>query len=100
MMSQHLLICFSANRRYNILRHILAVKSHNCVFRHNFAFYFEYIKRNFSNSNTLGNRNRLVLGIETSCDDTGVAVVDERGNVLGDAINSQTKTHVEYVNFK
>ena len=40
-------------------------------------------------------RKRLVLGIETSCDDTGAAVVDEDGRVLGEALNSQTQFHVE-----
>ncbi|XP_038645094.1 probable tRNA N6-adenosine threonylcarbamoyltransferase, mitochondrial isoform X2 [Scyliorhinus canicula] len=32
---------------------------------------------------------RLVLGIETSCDDTGAAVVDETGKILGEALHSQ-----------
>ncbi|KAK7484909.1 hypothetical protein BaRGS_00023829 [Batillaria attramentaria] len=41
-------------------------------------------------------RRRLVLGIETSCDDTGAAVVDEHGTIVGDALNSQTKTHIEF----
>ncbi|XP_025094854.1 probable tRNA N6-adenosine threonylcarbamoyltransferase, mitochondrial isoform X2 [Pomacea canaliculata] len=46
-------------------------------------------------TNTNGSsKRRLVLGIETSCDDTGAAVVDDRGIVVGDALNSQTKTHV------
>lgn len=40
-------------------------------------------------------RQRLVLGIETSCDDTGAAVVDNKGNVLGDSLNSQLRIHVE-----
>ena len=40
---------------------------------------------------------RKVLGIETSCDDTGSAVIDEHGNILGEALNSQTQFHVEYV---
>lgn len=31
-----------------------------------------------------------ILGIETSCDDTGAAVVDEEGNILGNALHSQT----------
>lgn len=39
-------------------------------------------------------RRRLVLGIETSCDDTGAAVVDDGGNILGDALDSQTKIHI------
>lgn len=38
---------------------------------------------------------RIVLGIETSCDDTGAAVVDEDGNILGEALNSQGALHVE-----
>lgn len=41
-------------------------------------------------------QRQLVLGIETSCDDTGAAVVDEQGNVIGEALNSQTRIHVEY----
>lgn len=32
-----------------------------------------------------------VLGIETSCDDTGVAVVRSDGQLLGEALHSQTK---------
>lgn len=38
---------------------------------------------------------RRVLGIETSCDDTGAAVVDSDGAVLGDALASQTAISVE-----
>lgn len=38
---------------------------------------------------------RLVLGIETSCDDTGAAIVDEEGNVLAEALHSQTAAHNE-----
>ena len=38
-----------------------------------------------------------VLGIESSCDDTGAAVVDDCGNTLGDAIFSQGHIHREYV---
>ncbi|XP_074220126.1 tRNA N6-adenosine threonylcarbamoyltransferase, mitochondrial isoform X3 [Camelus bactrianus] len=39
--------------------------------------------------------HKLVLGIETSCDDTAAAVVDETGNVLGEAIHSQTEVHLK-----
>ncbi|KAL3832080.1 hypothetical protein ACJMK2_023758 [Sinanodonta woodiana] len=38
---------------------------------------------------------KLVLGIETSCDDTGAAVVNSERNVLSDVIHSQTRTHIE-----
>ncbi len=34
-----------------------------------------------------------VLGIETSCDDTAVGVVDVTGRVLGQAKTSQLKEH-------
>lgn len=37
----------------------------------------------------------FVLGIETSCDETGAAVVDANGVVLGEAINSQLQTHID-----
>ncbi|XP_008559994.1 tRNA N6-adenosine threonylcarbamoyltransferase, mitochondrial [Microplitis demolitor] len=46
----------------------------------------------------LSNNNRVIkiLGIETSCDDTGVAIVDSNGNILGDALHSQLDVHLKY----
>ncbi|GAB1284956.1 Probable tRNA N6-adenosine threonylcarbamoyltransferase, mitochondrial [Apodemus speciosus] len=41
--------------------------------------------------------HKLVLGIETSCDDTAAAVVDETGSVLGEAMHSQTEVHLNTV---
>ncbi|KAM5152466.1 tRNA N6-adenosine threonylcarbamoyltransferase, mitochondrial isoform 1-T2 [Mantella aurantiaca] len=38
---------------------------------------------------------RVVLGIETSCDDTGAAIVDENGRILGEAILSQQDVHLK-----
>lgn len=38
--------------------------------------------------------SRLVLGIETSCDDTGAAVVDETGEILGESLHSQKDIHL------
>ncbi len=38
----------------------------------------------------------LVLGIETSCDDTGVALVDVDGNVIASSVASQAAMHSEY----
>ncbi|CAH2230519.1 probable tRNA N6-adenosine threonylcarbamoyltransferase, mitochondrial [Pararge aegeria] len=35
-----------------------------------------------------------VLGIETSCDDTGCAVLDEKGNILGESLYSQNLFHL------
>jgi len=37
-----------------------------------------------------------VLGIETSCDDTGVAIYDNEQGLLGHALYSQIETHQEY----
>ncbi|KAK5861491.1 hypothetical protein PBY51_022884 [Eleginops maclovinus] len=38
--------------------------------------------------------SRLVLGIETSCDDTGAAVMDETGKILGESLHSQKEVHL------
>ena len=37
-----------------------------------------------------------VLGIETSCDETGVAVVDDRAGLLAHALYSQVRLHAEF----
>jgi N6-L-threonylcarbamoyladenine synthase len=37
-----------------------------------------------------------VLGIETSCDETGVAVYDSERGLLADALYSQVAVHAEY----
>ena len=37
-----------------------------------------------------------VLGIESSCDETGAAVVDEHGRVLSDIVQSQVSLHAPY----
>ena len=38
----------------------------------------------------------LILGIETSCDETGVALYDTRDGLLSDALHSQVALHAEY----
>jgi N6-L-threonylcarbamoyladenine synthase len=38
----------------------------------------------------------LTLGIETSCDETAAAIVDEHGRVLSDVVHSQVDTHAAY----
>jgi N6-L-threonylcarbamoyladenine synthase len=38
----------------------------------------------------------LTLGIETSCDETGVALYDSVRGVLGDALHSQVELHAQY----
>lgn len=39
-------------------------------------------------------RPAIILGIETSCDDTGFAIVDSTGKILGEALNSQLIHHL------
>jgi len=38
----------------------------------------------------------LVLGLESSCDETAAAVVDEAGRVLSDVVHSQVSVHAPY----
>ncbi len=38
----------------------------------------------------------LILGIETSCDETGVALYDTVAGLLGDALHSQVELHAAY----
>lgn len=40
-------------------------------------------------------RPAIILGIETSCDDTGCGIVDTTGKLLGEALNSQHLTHLK-----
>ncbi|MDR2836212.1 MAG: tRNA (adenosine(37)-N6)-threonylcarbamoyltransferase complex transferase subunit TsaD [Bacteroidales bacterium] len=39
---------------------------------------------------------KIILGIETSCDDTAVALVDSEGNILSSVIASQLDIHNEF----
>ncbi|XP_046389695.1 probable tRNA N6-adenosine threonylcarbamoyltransferase, mitochondrial [Ischnura elegans] len=41
-------------------------------------------------------RSIAVLGIETSCDDTGCAIVDSKGTILGECLNSQQQVHINH----
>ncbi|KAG5891069.1 hypothetical protein JTB14_005706 [Gonioctena quinquepunctata] len=43
---------------------------------------------------TYSTKRAIILGIETSCDDTGCAVIDTEGNILGEALNSQHLVHL------
>ncbi|XP_015258301.1 PREDICTED: probable tRNA N6-adenosine threonylcarbamoyltransferase, mitochondrial [Cyprinodon variegatus] len=44
--------------------------------------------------------SRLVLGIETSCDDTGAAVMDGTGTILGESLHSQKEVHLRWVSHR
>ncbi|KYN10595.1 PREDICTED: probable tRNA N6-adenosine threonylcarbamoyltransferase, mitochondrial [Trachymyrmex cornetzi] len=45
---------------------------------------------------TFVDRPAIILGIETSCDDTGCGIVDTTGKILSEAINSQHLTHLKH----
>ena len=48
-------------------------------------------------SNKVANQSsQLTLGIETSCDETGIALYDERKGLLADALYSQIELHADY----
>ena len=51
--------------------------------------------RRYCTGGSRDSRYLRVLGIESSCDDTGAAVVDSNGVILGEALNSQTALHVD-----
>ncbi|MBU3645026.1 MAG: tRNA (adenosine(37)-N6)-threonylcarbamoyltransferase complex transferase subunit TsaD, partial [Candidatus Methylopumilus sp.] len=38
----------------------------------------------------------LILGIESSCDETGVALYDTQHGLLAHALHSQVEMHAEY----
>ncbi|KAJ6644846.1 tRNA N6-adenosine threonylcarbamoyltransferase [Pseudolycoriella hygida] len=48
----------------------------------------------FQNTNSLNHKN--ILGIESSCDDTGVAIVNSDREILANIVISQTKEHALY----
>lgn len=41
-------------------------------------------------------RNFKILGIESSCDDTGVGIVDSNGNILANKVYSQHQMHEKF----
>lgn len=66
------------------------------IYNNNSRIVVSYLQktRHFSKNYTLLNREHLILGIETSCDDTGCAIMDTQGNILGESLNSQVLTHL------
>ena len=38
----------------------------------------------------------MILGIETSCDETAAAVIDDGGNTLSNVVASQADLHAQY----
>lgn len=41
-------------------------------------------------------KERVILGIESSCDDTGVAIVSSSGRILGESLRSQADIHASW----
>ena len=40
--------------------------------------------------------SKYVLGIESSCDDTGVAIIRDDGTIMANLISSQFEEHLEF----
>ena len=60
------------------------------------AGFMRFFRRKHSNVNRNFETCRI-LGIETSCDETGAAVVNGNGQILGEDLFSQLKTHLTYL---
>ena len=50
-------------------------------------------RRSSASSSELLAEKMVVVGVETSCDDTGVAVMTGAGQLLGNCLLSQTQVH-------
>lgn len=55
-----------------------------------------YLRKLHTNDAAESAESSVILGIETSCDDTAVGVVDGRCRVLAESAHSQLATHIEY----
>lgn len=83
---------------YSLLRHCKSRSTilKNC--RSNKRFHDNQLSESMSAAtqcqSLIQRRYAHVLGIETSCDDTGAAIVDSDGNIIGNALHSQTSVSV------
>ncbi|KAJ8732834.1 hypothetical protein PYW07_015433 [Mythimna separata] len=55
-----------------------------------------YVVQAYSCKTITYSQSTVILGIETSCDDTGCAVIDGTGRLLGESLYSQTALHTRY----
>lgn len=53
-------------------------------------------RRVLCTASNISGRDFLVLGIESSCDDTGVAIVSSSGTILGEALATQAHIHAAW----
>jgi hypothetical protein len=89
MIQTQTLVCYRICRQF--LHHVIDHRTqHKRIGRSlRIVMNFRYIRR--YSSQVTG----MVLGIETSCDDTGCAIVDNNGNLLGEALHSQQQIHLK-----
>ncbi|XP_047020010.1 probable tRNA N6-adenosine threonylcarbamoyltransferase, mitochondrial [Helicoverpa zea] len=55
-----------------------------------------YVSKAISCRTITFTKKSVILGIETSCDDTGCAIIDGSGRLLSDSLYSQTAVHTRY----
>ncbi|CAD1468515.1 unnamed protein product, partial [Heterotrigona itama] len=76
------------------------------------SLYHKYLYKHSINNNILSDLHKhniklvqkiflhskpaIILGIESSCDDTACGIVDSNGTILGEAISSQYLTHLNF----
>lgn len=60
------------------------------------VFLFTPINNVLNQRIDLAYRRPLILGIESSCDDTGSALMDATGRIYGDTLHSQQTVHLRY----
>lgn len=60
----------------------------------NYIKYFNNIYSTCSSKSFASSNNLIVLGIETSCDDTGCAAISNAGYLLGESLYSQNLIHL------
>jgi len=65
--------------------------------RHHFRSHYTPLLKNSSHRLSIhrSHSHARILGIETSCDDTGVAIIDTDGVVLAEALYSQSEFHTQ-----
>ena len=60
--------------------------------------YYQIRKSNFQEDSKLPSKPYVVLGIETSCDDTGIGIVRSDGTIIANVVLSQVFCCFQYLN--
>lgn len=89
MMQIETIVCYRICRQF--MHHVVRHRIHHVRLGSSLKIAMNFIYQRRYSSKVTG----IVLGIETSCDDTGCAIVDSNGKILGEALNSQQQIHLK-----